>query len=231
MLSDYVTQGTGNLNVDKKLMIEAVCLSSQEKRDLDRLADFYAVIKTVDHLEKNFVTGNIPSNVYEEHCQDLITKFSVMRNALKGKYHDFKAFMLEYRMEAPLALERLSIGIPATKLYQSTSGGKDVARREQVYILEAGQNFTTIVDSLKMGECAVDEILPLFRDLCGSLRQISALEQNFEREMLERWLTRLNGMSADHVLSQTDSRTMAMDLDCAYSAFHKAIREVNAGTT
>jgi hypothetical protein len=181
------------------------------------------VIRTVDVLEKAFATGLVPPDEYEKNCNQLLTQFKVLQAALKDIYPNLTDFMVKYKMDVPFAKVRLfGTQVAATRMYQG-----DSKRPEVVHILEAGQHFVTLVDSLKLELVHVDDILPLLRELSSSLAGIPSLPANFDaKEITQRWLVKLNGMRAADRLSLNDTRQMSMDLDSAYSSFHKAVSNI-----
>ncbi len=174
----------------------------------------------MDVLEKTFATGLIPSDEYEKNCNQLLTQFKVLQTALKDVYPDLTKFMERYKMDVPFAKARLfGTQVAATRMYHG-----DSRKPEVVHILEAGQNFVTLVDSLKLDLVHVDDILPLLRELSASLAGIPSLPANFDsKEIAQKWLSKLNGMRAADRLTPDDTRQMSLDLDNAYSAFHKAV--------
>merc|ERR1719240_1369682 len=134
----------------------------------------------------------------------MLSQFQTLRNALKDKYPDMRMFFKEQNLDCPLATERLlGSGVAATKLYQHQSTD---ANKEGLACFKASEAFITCNDALKMGMRAVDEVLPLLRDLQSSLTGISSLPQMVEFEKVTSWLTTLNGMRAADSLDEAQGR-------------------------
>jgi hypothetical protein len=153
-----------------------------------------------------------------------MTQFNVIRSAIKDEYPDIERFIEEYSMDVPFAKVRLlGSQVAATRIYHGDSNKPEV-----VHILESGQHFVTLVDCLKLDLVHVDDILPLLRDLSTSLAGVPSLSANFEsKEIVQKWLTQLGQMRASDKLNGDDTRQMSLDLDTAYSAFHRAVSKIN----
>ena len=182
------------------------------------------MIRTVDTLERAFTNGLLSPDEYEKNINQLMTQFNVIRTAIKEEYPDIEKFVDEFDMDVPFAKARLfGAQIAATRIHHGTES----SRPEVLHILEAGQNFVTIVDSLKLELVHVDDIIPLLRELSDSLSGIPSISANSEvKGAVNNWLSRLNQMKASDKLESEDTRQMSLDLDTAYSAFHKAVSKI-----
>jgi ESCRT-I complex subunit VPS28 len=120
-----------------------------------------------------------------------------------------------HQLDCPLGYHRLVVvGIPDVPAPIGTA--KIVA--------EVVQYFITLMDSLKLGMVAVDEIQPLLGDLISSLNQVNTLPPEFEaKQKVQHWLTTLNKMKASDELDKEQIRQMMFDLESSYNAFHRAI--------
>lgn len=191
---------------------------------MDDLASLYSVIRTVDTLERAFTNGLVSSEEYEKNCNQLMTQYNVIKMALKEDYPNIEKFTEEYDMDVPFAKARLfGSQVAATRIYHGSESNK----AEVVNILEAGQHFVTLVDSLKLDLVHVDDILPLLRELSTSLAGIPSLSANFEaKQIVQQWLSKLTQMRASEKLGEDDARQMSLDLDSAYSLFHRAVSKI-----
>lgn len=91
-------------------------------------------------------------------------------------------------------------------------------------VAEVVQYFITLMDSLKLGMVAVDEIQPLLGDLMSALNQVNTLPPDFDaKQKVQNWLTILNKMKASDELDKEQIRQMMFDLEGSYNAFHRAI--------
>ena len=166
----------------------------------------------------------VAAEEYEKNLNPLLTQYNVIKTALKDDYPDIEQFIDENDMDVPFAKARLfGTQVAATRIYHGES-----SKAEVVHILEAGQHFVTLVDSLKLELVHVDDILPLIRELSTSLAGIPSLSSTFEsKEIVNRWLMKLNQMKASDRIGEEDSRQMSLDLDNAYSIFHRAVSKIS----
>jgi ESCRT-I complex subunit VPS28 len=192
---------------------------------MDDLANLFSVIRTVDTLERAFTNGTVQSDEYEKNINQLMTQFNVIKTALKDEYPDIEKFVDEYDMDVAFAKARLfGNQVAATRIYH----GADSSKQEVIHILEAGQHFVTLVDSLKLELVHVDDIIPLLRELSESLSSIPSISADSEvKQTVARWLTKLGQMKASDKLESDDTRQMSLDLDTAYSSFHKAVSKIS----
>jgi ESCRT-I complex subunit VPS28 len=153
---------------------------------------------------------------------------------------ELDAFCREYSLECRAAEQRFKVGIPATVVHGEVggaggggfggggaggAGGGGSDRRMEVSVFHAVQNFITLMDSLKLGQRAVDELHPPLVELVDSISRVPSLPQDHEsRQKTMSWLTTLHQMKAHQELNDEQTRQMAFDLDSAYNAFHKFVK-------
>lgn len=217
MLSEL--RGTLNNNAD-----EDTSFTAAERREVDKDANLYSLIRTCEYLERAFVNGSLPGEFYEKKCADILTQFKTLQTALKSHHPDISQFMKQNNMDCPLAAERLlGTGIAATKLHQQ---GSIDANNESLYVFESSQHLTTVMDALKLNMRSVDELVPPFKEMLSSFSKISSLPPDLDGlDKLKEWCYTLNRMSASDELGEVQARQFAMDLENTYNAFHKWLRE------
>ncbi|CAM9421353.1 unnamed protein product [Chrysoparadoxa australica] len=195
--------------------------SAKERRKTTKLAELYAIILSVEHLESARVTGSIELSAYATHCSTLISQFKDAEAALvsEGSITSATEFMSKYQMEAPYAVERLiKYGVPATVLHRD-AGDRDATGRAR-QAAEVTQCFITAMDALKLEQNAVDEIQPLISDLMERLNKCEGLLPDFVgTESVRSWLIQLNKMRASEELTPDQVRQLLHDLDGGYNAF------------
>lgn len=131
-------------------------------------ADLYAIIKSVEKLEKAYVRDAVRPDEYEKACLDLIAKFKTLRTALRDDgVPDVEHFMATYKMDCASAAQRLlRSGLPATIEHgkpRAAGGASDAAA-----VAEATQHFITAMDVLKLGMHEVDQARAPARLCCGA---------------------------------------------------------------
>lgn len=199
---------------------EPVSFDTRERKGVENLANLFAVIRTVEALERAFANGSVETAEYEKNCQQLIAQFKVVRSALKGQ--SVEEFIAEHQMDVPLAQERLlKTGVAATQLYDTGSRTKG----HSLQVFEVSTHFMTLMDALKLNMRAVDEIVPTLRDLVGSLSKMPQGPDGVANvDKVTQWLVTLNGMKASDEISEDQARQFMMDVEAAYHSFEKFLR-------
>jgi ESCRT-I complex subunit VPS28 len=186
-------------------------------------AELYSILVATEHLEAAFVRGVVPNEDYEKHCTQLLAQFKTLRNGLKDKCPDVKAFAREQGLKCPLAEERLlGTGVAATALY---GGASAATGKESLACFKASECFITLSDALKLNLTAVDELLPLVRDLQASIVQIPNLPPIAGIERIAGWLVTLNSKRASDHLDEAQCRQLALDTEQAYTALKNFLQE------
>mmetsp|Transcript_3029 Transcript_3029/g.7553 ORF Transcript_3029/g.7553 Transcript_3029/m.7553 type:complete len:208 (+) Transcript_3029:165-788(+) len=196
---------------------------AKERRRNEDLADLYAIIKATQHLEKAYVRDAVTSDEYTEACQRLIAQFKTTEAAIRSDSHfpGTENFILEYKMDCPLAQERLlGSGVPATVIYAHSSKH---ASESVVIATEATQWFITAMDVLKLDQRAVDEVQPNISDLVKTLNKCDGIAPGFDKTKLQNWLVELNSMRASQELDDDQVRQLLMDLESSYANFKSCL--------
>ena len=142
---------------------------SSERQEYEFMAELYSLIMTIQHLEKAFLRDAITAAVYEVECFKLIGKFKTTEASLiaDSTIKSTDTFMRRFHMDCPAARQRIKEGVPSTVIHNidhSQGASKDLA-----IVNNVTQLFITLLDALKLGHCAVDELQPLTADLCKGL--------------------------------------------------------------
>ena len=155
---------------------------------------------------------------YTEACTKLISQFKTAETALRlgGFLDSMDAFLAQYRVDCPRAVERLvRVGVPATVLHNTSSRKADA-----VVVAQTVQSIITLMDALKLNVRAVDEIQPLLSEMMASLTQVHGLPPDFQgRDKMEAWLRKLNAMRASDELDEDQARQLSFDVERCYSSF------------
>jgi hypothetical protein len=84
--------------------------NEQEKHE--KLADLFAIIVAMEHLETAYVRDCVTEQKYTATCKHMLSQFKTM--SAEGILPDLDVFMAENRLNCPLAATRLKQGVPAT---------------------------------------------------------------------------------------------------------------------
>ena len=201
--------------------------SVSERRLYEELADFYALIRTVEQLEIAFGRGSVSADEYAATCSSLIAQYRASEAALKrsGRIESGEAFFRLHRISCPRALERLVLsGVPATVVY---GGSSSEDRNNAALSAEAAQAFITLLDGLELGQQAVDDLQPLLSDVLNALSRIRHIDTTSHasfNKLREHWLATLASRSASEELSEEETRQLKLDVSEAYGAFFHLLK-------
>mmetsp|Transcript_37832 Transcript_37832/g.45608 ORF Transcript_37832/g.45608 Transcript_37832/m.45608 type:complete len:223 (-) Transcript_37832:606-1274(-) len=204
--------------------------NKREREECDNKADLFALIKTVDRLEKAYVRDAISAEEYEATCFNFIAKFKTLTTTIGYSHEAVEDFIVEYNIDSPAAVNRLLVsGVPATVQHGTPSrpeaGESHQPRNSAVAVAETVQHFITTMDSLNLKMVATDQIYPLLNDLMQSLNKLSDLPPEFEGKVkVKEWMSRLDKMRASDELSEEQVRQLLFDLESSYNAVLNILR-------
>jgi ESCRT-I complex subunit VPS28 len=122
-------------------------------------------------------------------------------------------------MECPRARERIRVGLPATieqPSHKSQSQGSEQANA--TLVVNATENFITLLDAIKIGMVEKDMLHPLLVDIITAVNKVTDVE--FEnKSKIVQWLITLNQMKAAEKLSEDQARQFQFDMQQAYYGF------------
>ncbi|CAG8475778.1 15698_t:CDS:2 [Cetraspora pellucida] len=182
--------------------------NNKDREKYENLADVYAIIVTMEHLEK----------AYTPSCAKLIAQYKTAMNLVSDLIPDVEQFMKEYKLKCPAAVNRFKIGVPAT-IEHSIDPIKSAK-----YVAETVSHFITLMDALKLNMKAVDEIHPMLSDLMQSLNNVSSLPTEYEAK-IRNWLITLNSMKAIDEINEEQVRQLLFDLENAHNAFYRSLSD------
>jgi len=183
----------------------------------DNFANLFALIKTVEKLEKSYVNSAAPSNKYETTCAELIAKYKTLRNTLSDAVPDIQHFMATYSMHCVSARHRLQVGFPATIEHRVNRPGDASAA---VSVAECVHHYIGAMDTLKLNMSAKDQISPCLSDLLVTFHKVPQLPAEFAgKACIRRWLQRLDGMRASDELTDDEVRQLLFDIENSYNSF------------
>ncbi|GLV36340.1 Vacuolar protein sorting 28 [Carabus blaptoides fortunei] len=161
-------------------LLEEVKLSrnAREREKYDNMADLYAVINTLQHLEKAYIRDCVTPKEYTAACDE---------------YPTVDTFVKQFRLDCPAALERIKEDRPITI--------KDDKGNTSKCIADIVSLFITLMDKLRLEIKAMDELHPDLRDLMDTMNRLSILSSDFEgKQKVSEWLATLNSMQASDEL-------------------------------
>ncbi|KAI6225880.1 Vacuolar protein sorting-associated protein 28-like protein [Aphelenchoides besseyi] len=183
-----------------------------ERERIDNLAELYAVLNSLECLEKVFSRDCILPKEYTAECSKLLVQYKVTLKLLRGM--NTEEFVHKYRINCPAALERIREDRPITVRDDRGNVLKNIAEIVELFI--------TFMDQIKLNIRTVDQLFPTLNDLYSAMISMSTLPEDSESKLkVQNWYNRLNGMSATDEISEDDSRQMFLEIETAYNAFQR----------
>ncbi|CDO56648.1 similar to Saccharomyces cerevisiae YPL065W VPS28 Component of the ESCRT-I complex [Geotrichum candidum] len=210
--------------------------STKEREHYDSLAEIYAVLTSLEFLERAYLRDSILHTEYTPTCLRLLAQYNGIVGSNPALLGDagIEGFRDRYGVSATHAISRLKIGVPATVEHAimesggsgsggaggaggaNGSGGMGASARA---VAEATGNFITCMDALRLNYKAKDQLHPLLSELMTSLNKVT--KKDFEgRGKIVQWLITLNALKINEEINEEQARQMLFDLDNAYKVFY-----------
>ncbi|XP_015608546.1 uncharacterized protein LOC107274201 isoform X2 [Cephus cinctus] len=208
-----------SIGQDRPELYEEVKLykNAREREKHDNQADLYAVVNTLQHLEKAYIRDCVTPKEYTAACSKLLVQYkAAFKQVQSDQFPTIDAFARAFRLDCPAALERIKEDRPITI--------KDDKGNTSKCIADIVSLFITLMDKLRLEIKAMDELHPDLRDLMDTMNRLSILPSDFDgKQKVAEWLQTLNNMSASDELSETQVRQLIFDLETSYNAFNKIL--------
>ncbi|ESL09383.1 vacuolar protein sorting-associated protein [Trypanosoma rangeli SC58] len=203
-------------------------VSPDERQHVEYLADLFAVIVAIEKLEKAMLRDLITQEQYDATIRRLLEKYkssvSYLEQGRNPYYTTIDSFWENYGSKCPAARARIQLGL-SDKNQQQKDGHTNTT-----LVLECGQYFITLMDSLKLQQTAVDQLYTLLADLIQGLKRLGAFDQDFFHRLLV-WKEKLDTMKASDELNERDTREFAFVLECGYQAFYAYLSDISTTKT
>ncbi|RZF43581.1 hypothetical protein LSTR_LSTR008094 [Laodelphax striatellus] len=191
--------------------------NAREREKYENMADLYAVINTLQNLEKAYIRDCVTAKEYTAACSKLLVQYKAAFKQVQGdEFPNIEAFIKKYRLDCPAAMERIREDRPITI--------KDDKGNTSKCIADIVSLFITLMDKLRLEIKAMDELHPELRDLNDTMNRLSILPSDFEgKRKVKDWLDVLENMHASDELSDSQVRQLIFDLETSYNAFNKLL--------
>jgi len=192
--------------------------NAREREKIDNQAELYAVVNTLQNLERMYIKDVISPQEYTGNCSKLLVQYKAALRLVQGQeLPNIEAFARKFKMNCPAAMERIKEGKPITIKDDKGNTSKCIADIVSLYI--------TAMDKLRLGINANDEIQPDLKELHENLGSLSIVPQDFEgRLKVREWLDRMETMAAEETLGESDVRQLLFVLDTSYVAFTRLLQ-------
>ncbi|XP_047506256.1 vacuolar protein sorting-associated protein 28 homolog [Pieris napi] len=191
--------------------------NAREREKHDNMAELYAVVSTLQHLEKAYMRDCVRAQEYTAACSRLLVQYRVAFKQVQGdEFPTIESFVSKFRLDCPAALERIRENKP--NLIKDDKGNTNK------YIAEIVSLFITLMDKLRLDLRAMDMIQPELRELKDAMDCLTMLPEDFIGKIkVHEWLETLSAMSASDELSEAQARQLVFDLETSLGAFNKTL--------
>ncbi|CAK1543676.1 unnamed protein product [Leptosia nina] len=191
--------------------------NAREREKHDNMAELYAVVSTLQHLEKAYMRDCVRAQEYTAACSRLLVQYRVAFKQVQGDdFPTIESFVSKFRLDCPAALERIRENKP--NLIKDDKGNTNK------YIAEIVSLFITLMDKLRLDLRAMDMIQPELRELREAMDCLAMLPEDFIGKIkVQEWLEKLSEMSASDELSEAQARQLVFDLETSLGAFNKTL--------
>jgi len=193
--------------------------TSREREKYDNMADLFAVINTIQFLEKAYIKDSITPKEYTAACSKLLVQYKAAFKQVQGEeFPNVETFMKKFRLDCPAAMERIKEDRPITI--------KDDKGNTSKCIADIVSLFITVMDKLRLEFKALDELQPDLRELMETMNRLSMIPPDFEgKAKISEWLQTMSSMQASDELTESQVRQLIFDLESAYNAFNRLLHE------
>jgi len=206
---------------DRPELMEEVRLSKnpREREKYDNLAELFAVLSTLQCLEKAYIRDSVGAKEYTANCKKLLVQFkAAFKQVQSEEFPTVEKFVKKYRLDCPAALERIKEDRPITIKDDRGNTGKAIA--------DTVSTFITLMDKLNLETKTTDELFPDMNDLNDSINSLSMLPDDYVgKPKISKWLATLRDMEASDEITDEQVRQMLFDLQTSYDAFNKLLQQ------
>lgn len=191
--------------------------NAREREKYDNMADLYAIINTLQQLEKAYIRDCITPQEYTAACSKYLVQYKVAFKQVQcDEYPSVDTFVKKFRLDCPAALERIREDRPITI--------KDDKGNTSKCIADIVSLFITIMDKLRLKMNTMDALHFDVKDLADNMNRLSLIPKDFEaKQKVETWLSTLNEMQASDELNDNQVRQFLFDLESSYADFTKLL--------
>ncbi|KAI9500388.1 Vacuolar protein-sorting-associated protein 28 [Coemansia spiralis] len=191
--------------------------STAEREVYENMAALYAIVMSLEHLERAFARDSVSANEYTAECNKLLLQYKSVSQMIR--HDDLKTFSSTYKLDCPAANRRLEVGIPSTIEHGNSGTGSNAK-----YLAKTVEGFITIMDALNLNMRSVDKLHPLLSDLLQRINAVAFLPADFRwKASFRDWLIKLNRMKASDELDDDQVRQLLFEVEQAYSDFKNTL--------
>jgi ESCRT-I complex subunit VPS28 len=181
----------------------------------------------LDALEKGYLKDSISEADYTETCSRLLKQYksNLANDTVARAFGDLDSFKREWDIDCPRATERLKVGIPATvEQGPSHKPGQQGDSTDATLVINATENFITLLDAIRIGLVEKDTLHPLLVEIIQAVNKVTDMDFESKGKIVQ-WLITLNQMRAAEKLDDDQSREFQFDMESAYHGFKATLKK------
>lgn len=211
----------------RSLDIEIPLYETHTERDLcDSLAELYSILMAINCLERAYIKDEFANqeDYYTSTTTRLLKQYSLIleNDKVAQEYKDIDAFTKRFALQCPLAVRRVTAGLPATTDNLQRKAAAETVSTDNAdngrAIAEATGAFITLMDAIKLDYNTKEQLHPLLSDIVTSTNKVYSDYEG--RAKLVQWLIQLNGMALEDTLNEVELKEFLWDVDTAYKGFY-----------
>ncbi|KAK7595186.1 hypothetical protein V9T40_001619 [Parthenolecanium corni] len=210
-----------DLELVRPELFEEVKLSetAKERERYENMADLYAIVNTLQHLEKAYIRDCVTAKEYTAACSKLLVQYkAAFKQVQNDEFPTIESFVQRYKLDCPTALQRIKEDRPITIVDDKGNTSKCIADIVSLFI--------TTMDKLRLDIKEMDLLYPDIRDLADTMNRLSLLPSDFEGKVkVEEWRTTLSAMQASDELTESQVRQLLFDLESSYNSFSNILHQ------
>jgi len=207
-------------SIPDHLLREVQLATNADERDkYDSLADIFAILRTLEFLERAYIRDSIGRDDYQRECDRLLSSFKLAKN-LVGEAFDIDVFMKDYGLNCPSATNRIKAGVNQVTLdgdgSQTNNKAKDAA--------ECTGQIIGLSDALELDANTKEDIQPYLVQILHILQRFKDLPSDFAgKETMQKWIKLLGPMGAADEVNESQLADLRFDIDSLRTAFTNAL--------
>jgi ESCRT-I complex subunit VPS28 len=101
----------------------------KDREKYDNQANLFAILSTIQQLEKAYIRDCITSGEYTSSCTNLLTQYKTAFKLVEGEeFKNIDDFVKRYKMDCAVALARVKEGRPITVKNDKENSSKAIAQ-------------------------------------------------------------------------------------------------------
>ncbi|KAL3219611.1 hypothetical protein MRX96_030362 [Rhipicephalus microplus] len=200
--------------------------TSREREKYDNMADLYAVINTLQCLEKAYIKDCVTPKEYTAACSKLLVQYKAAFKQVQGpEFSTVEAFMAAFRCRLGWFVCSWTVLLPWNESVRTGRlPSKTTKGNTSKCIADIVSLFITIIDKLRLEIKSMDELQPDLRELSETMSRLSLIPANFEgKAKVDEWLQTMSLMAASDELNESQVRQLIFDLESSYNAFNRIL--------